>query len=46
MNLDSDTVLLYEIIERRGQKWVKDRLCPKEAATFALAKHAKQQVDR
>jgi hypothetical protein len=37
--LDHDTLLLYKVLARRGSDWVKKRLCPKEAAQFAIDRH-------
>lgn len=43
--LDTDTRTLYRLIAKRGSDWVKKRLCPQEAAQFALYKEAKAEPE-
>jgi hypothetical protein len=37
--LDNDTIALYKLIAKHGSDWVKKRLCPKEAAQYAVERH-------
>lgn len=37
--LDQDTLQLYKLLAKHGSEWVKKRLCPREAAEFALKAH-------